>query len=234
MALQILPYSVDHYNSLPELGVAKEQFDSTQVLDVLFTEIRGIFLKHHVENTFGIALLHNHFLLEPNEMLVHISDSAALPWDTTSGAKELSDIKAIAWRFTDQGLAPYEFAHAAAVASLDRHPMPSFLVDLAVILQKWKLTNILGLCSLGETSVDEPATMEFTEGRVNITLPFDIAPNDGSTINAMWQFGSDPLTPPARDLTGSQAPENGQKGAKGACKMRCKGKPHAKRHLTKT
>ncbi|KAI4170647.1 MAG: hypothetical protein LQ348_007077 [Seirophora lacunosa] len=234
MALQILPYSVDHYNSLPELGVAKEQFDSAQVLDVLFTEIGGVFLKHHVENTLGIALLHNHFLLEPNEMLVHISDSAAVPWDTTSGAKELSEVKATAWRFTDQGLAPYEFAHAAAVASLDRHPIPSFLVDLAVILQKFRLSNILGLCSLGATSVDEPATMEFTEGRVNITLPFDIAPNDGSAIDAMWQFSSNSLSQPAQALLGNQAPENDLKVAKGACKMRCKGKPHAKRHLTKT
>ncbi|KAL9014416.1 MAG: hypothetical protein Q9173_000937 [Seirophora scorigena] len=192
-----MPYSVEHYKSLPELGVAKDQFDSAEVLDVLFTEIGGVIVKHHVEYIFGIALFHNHFLLEPNEMLVHMSDSAAVPWDTTSGAKELSDVNATAWRFTDQGLAPYEFAHAAVVASADRHPMPSFLVESAVMLQKWKLTNLLGLCSLGETSVEDPVTMEFSDGRVNITLS-TFAPNYGSAIDAVWQLGSNLLSPPPR------------------------------------
>lgn len=34
--------------------------------------------------------------------------------------------------------------------------------------------------------------MEFTSGRANITLPFDIAPHDGNIIDAMWQFSPDP------------------------------------------
>lgn len=59
------------------------------------------------------------------------------------------------------------------------------------MLKKAGLQNILGICSLGGRSRDAPTTMEFTSGRANITLPFDITPNDGNTIDAMWQFGTE-------------------------------------------
>lgn len=192
MTLYVLPYAVEHYNSLPELCVAKEQFESARASDILFTEVRQAFVKHHVENTLGIALLHNHFLLEQHEMLVNV-DSVAVPWDTTSGGTELAGVSASAWRFTNQGLAPYEFAHAAVEVSLYRHPMQSFLLELRTILEKHNLANILGICSLGKMSIDRPTTIEFTSGRANITLPFDIAPHDGNVIDAIWQFSSHPL-----------------------------------------
>ena len=192
MALTVLPYAVEHYNSLPELGVAKDQFESAQASEILFTAIGQAFVKHHVENTLGIILLHNHFLLEHHEMLVNV-DSVAVPWDTTSGATELAGVKASAWRFTEQGLAAYEFTHAAVEISLHCHQMQSFLLELRAILEKWNLANILGICSVSEKSLDRPTTMEFTSGRANITLPFDIAPHDGNVIDAMWHFSSDPL-----------------------------------------
>jgi len=71
--------------------------------------------------------------------------------------------------------------------------MQSFLLELAAILEKGHLANILGICSLPEKSLDRPTTMEFTSGRANITLPFDIAPHDGNVIDAVWQFSTNPL-----------------------------------------
>ncbi|KAL8649468.1 MAG: hypothetical protein Q9210_004374 [Variospora velana] len=234
MALQILPYAVEHYNSLPGLRVAKDQFDSAKASEILFTEIGNAFVKHRIENTLGIVLLHNHFFLERYEMLVNY-DSVAIPWDLTSGTTELMAVNASAWRFTDQGLAPYEFAYTALEVSLDRQPMQSFLLELAAILEKWNLTNILGICSLGEKSIDRPATMEFTSGRANITLPFDITPNDGNVIDATWQFSSNPSSSSVHAGPNCQGPKNGQRPMVfGQCKNRCKGKPHESRHTSNT
>ena len=42
MVLHLLPYTVKHYNSLPKLRVAKDQFESARASDILFTEI-GLF-----------------------------------------------------------------------------------------------------------------------------------------------------------------------------------------------
>lgn len=89
MALQILPYAVKHYNSLPELRVAKDQFESAKASEILFTEIGNAFVKHYIENTLGIILLHNHFLLEHYEMLVNF-DSVAIQWDILQAARPSS------------------------------------------------------------------------------------------------------------------------------------------------
>lgn len=192
MATPVLPYTVEHYNFLPELQVAQSQFEYARVSDILFTEIGKAFVKHHVENVLGVVLLHNHFLLEPHEMLVSV-DSVAVPWDTRAGAKELGTVNATAWRFTGNGIAPYEFAHAAPEIPLDCESMQRFFLEFGAILARRNLANILGICALNEKPIDRPATIEFTSGRANITLPFDIAPTDGNNIDAMWQFSSDQL-----------------------------------------
>lgn len=93
---------------------------------------------------------------------------------------------------------PYEFAHASQEILLDCQAMQSFFLDFGAILERWNLANILGICSLKEKPIDRPATMEFTSGRANITLPLDIAPNNGNIIDAMWQFSSYSLGSSAR------------------------------------
>ena len=95
MAISTLPYAVEHYNSLPELGVAVKRYESTEASKILVSEIGKVFVAHHVESILGIALLHNHFLLKTHEMLVNV-DSVAIPWDTTSGAEELAHVNATA------------------------------------------------------------------------------------------------------------------------------------------
>lgn len=194
MASSMLPYAVEYYNSLPELGVAKERYETRKASKTLVADFGKAFVAHHVESILGLALLHNHFLLQNHEILVNV-DSVAVPWDVTTGAKELLDVHASSSRFTDDGIAPYEFAHAAPELSLDDHRVQAFVLELGTILNKWNLTDVLGICSLGGKSIDRPATMEFTGGRANITLPFDIAPQDGNAIDAMWQFSSNTPDP---------------------------------------
>lgn len=135
---------------------------------------------------------HNHFLLECYEMLVDF-DSVALPVDTRSGTKQLGAIHASSWRFTEKGIAPYEFTHTAQEISLDSQPVQSFSAEFGAILAKWNLANVFGICSLSDKPIDRPTTMEFTSGRANITLPFDITPDDGNTIDAMWRFSSNSI-----------------------------------------
>ena len=191
MAVPVLPYTAEYYNSLPELQEAKRQFESAQAFEILYMEIGKAFIKHHVENILGAILLHNHFLVGPHEKLVNIEDNIAVPVDT-SGTKQLGPVNASAWRFMTNGIAPYEFTRTEQETSLDSQPMQSFLEEFAAILAKWNLTNIVGITSLKGTPVDGSTTMEFTSGRANITLPFDIAPNDGNVVDAMWQFSSRP------------------------------------------
>ena len=187
MAVAVLPYAVEHYNTLPELHAARNEFESKQASKILYTELGKVFVTHHVEYIVGIILLHNHFFLEPYEKLVSVN-SAAVPWDNRSSAKESADITATAWRFIDNGIAPYEFTYGAPKISFDCQRMQAFLLELGAVLRKWSLTDVLSIYYLGENSIDRSCTTEFTSGRANITLPSDISPDDGNVVDAMWQF----------------------------------------------
>ena len=68
--------------------------------------------------------------------------------------------------------------------------MQLFLAEFRTIINKWKLGNVFGICSLKEEPIGGPVTMEFTSGYTNMTLPFNIAPNDSNIVDAMWQFSS--------------------------------------------
>ena len=117
-----------------------------------------IFVAHHAENIPGLVLLHNQFLLEAHELLVNVN-SVAVQWGFSSGAKELADATASSWRFTDDGIAPYEFMHAASELSPDDHHLHSFVQELSTVLKKWNLADVLGICSLAGRSIDEPSNM---------------------------------------------------------------------------
>lgn len=240
MAIPILPYSVEHYNSLPELCEAEDQFKSSGASEILFTEIGPALVRHHVENILGVVLLHNHFLLNQNEKLVDVGH-VAIPC-----AEELPNVSASSWRFIDEGIAPYEFVRSATETSLAQ--MEPFLAEFRTIINKRSLDHVFGICSLKEESIDGPVTTEFTSGRANITLPFDITPNDGNLVDAMWQFSSAPpssSTPMASSkskdelcLTRVISSEPSRlmfidmpPTVFAQCKLRCKGKPHSKRHL---
>lgn len=137
MATAVLPYSVQRYNSLPNIADAGINLTSADIA-LLTTTIGQVFVKYEVQYLFGIILLQNHFSLDESEILVNVG-SVAVPWKTTSRAEQLRDVKGSAWRFTEQGVAPYEFAY-------DVTPLPDvssfkpFFSELSVLLDRLGLT----------------------------------------------------------------------------------------------
>jgi hypothetical protein len=69
-----------------------------------------------------------------------------------------------------------------------------FLSELRALLDRLGLTEKLGICVFTGEDLDSATQVEFTQGRANITLPFDIAPEDGPScsIEAVWQFDLSP------------------------------------------
>ncbi len=118
MTITILLYVVEHYNSLLELHVTKDQFEFERVLKILFSKIERVFLKHHVKHILSVILLHNHFLLNLDEMLVNVN-SVAISWNARSDSKEFMNVNVSVWRFIEKNIASYEFIHATARMSLN-------------------------------------------------------------------------------------------------------------------
>jgi hypothetical protein len=175
MAIPLLPYSVEYYNLLPELCKAKDQFKSLGASEILFNKIGPALIRHYIEGILGVVLLYNHFLLSQNEKFIGFG-SIAVPY-----TGELPNITASSWYFIGESIIPYEFFCSDIKISLAQ--MQPFLAEFRTIINKWKLANIFGICSLKEESIGGPVTTEFISRYTNITLPFDITPDNGNLIN---------------------------------------------------
>ena len=223
MAIRFLPYDITHYNNLPELCEADNLFRKANISVILDTELAALFVTYHVERTLGVVLLHNHFLMGPDEMLVTVGNSA-VPWHMDSGAREFQDVVPRAWRFVNGDIVPYEFEYGALRVDLEDLSILPFIHALRRLLHERALDGIIGICSLNGRTIESPPTTEFTSGRANITLPFDVSPGHDDSIDAEWYFY------PVSIDTSSETKIVG----KGKCKQKCKGKPHSKRHLSYT
>ena len=191
MATAVLSYNAQHYNSLPSIADAGTNLKPEDIA-LLTSTIGPVFVKHEVQNLFGITLLRNHFPLDSDELLVNIG-SVAVPWKTLSLATQLRDARSSAWRFTQQGVAPYEFVYDVA-SRPDVGGFRPFLSELRALLDRLGLMEKLGVCAFTREDQDATTQVEFTQGRANITLPFDIDPQDGPdrSIEAVWQFDLPP------------------------------------------
>lgn len=191
MATVILPYSTQDYNSLPNIADAGSSLKPADIA-LLTTVVGQVFVKHKVQDIFGIILLHNHFSLDENEILVNIGP-VAVPWKTSSLIEQQRDVRGSAWRFIEQGIAPYEFTYDVS-SQPDVGGFQPFLSELRALLDRLGLLEKLGICVLTGGHLDSTTQVEFTQGRANITLPFDIAPEDGPnrSIEAVWQFDLSP------------------------------------------
>ncbi len=91
MATAVLPYSAQHYNSLPSIADAGSSFKPAYIA-LLTTTIGQVLVKHKVQKFFSIILLHNYLSLDENEILVN-HGSVAVPLKTPSLAEQLRDVK---------------------------------------------------------------------------------------------------------------------------------------------
>lgn len=104
MAL-ILPPSADHFNTLPDITESNKAFQDNCTQNIL-SDICAVFLKHRVQNIYGLVLVHQHFDLESDEKLVNIGNVAVpLKTDIVS-----TSITATRWAFSGEGVIPYEFS----------------------------------------------------------------------------------------------------------------------------
>ncbi|OAA55846.1 hypothetical protein SPI_08053 [Niveomyces insectorum RCEF 264] len=195
MSVVLLEYKPKHYDTLPPVLEAGRNAEPSGAIDALESSIGDVFIKHGVEKEFGIILLHNHFALAPTEILVQFGNSA-VPWETARN-KNLANVVPAAWRFVEDGLAPYEFTYSkpyhsssAPVLSLDKHG--KFLAELLAILKENKLEDVLGLVVLEDKDIHSPALVEIESGRSTIALDVDVDPQPETDgwIQVVWQFGT--------------------------------------------
>ncbi|KAI1076823.1 hypothetical protein F5B20DRAFT_593843 [Whalleya microplaca] len=187
MTTAVLPYSVQHYNSLPDIEDAGNNLKPEDI-SLLTTAIGQVFIGHKVQKLFGLTLLYNNFPLDEDEMLVNTGD-VSIPWKTSGLDAKLRVVKGSAWRFTEQGLFPYEFAFDGTRRA-DINSFQPFLSELGDLLKCLGLMEKFGVCSLTNGDINSAPKVESPQGRDSVTVPFDAAPGDGPDrlIETVWQF----------------------------------------------
>ncbi|RFU75000.1 serine threonine kinase, variant 1 [Trichoderma arundinaceum] len=180
MAL-FLPPSVDHFNSLPDIVESNGAFQNYCTPKML-SDICAVCLKHQAQHIYGLALVHQHFDLEADEKLVSIGN-VAVPLKTDFF---LTPIAATRWAFSRKGIIPYEFSTEARQVDMSQHY--DFVHELGKLIHSCGLSDNLVLCLLDSIAdTTKGPTTEFTSDRANITLPFDIGPEDRQSVEAAWQ-----------------------------------------------
>ncbi|EEU37828.1 uncharacterized protein NECHADRAFT_8754, partial [Fusarium vanettenii 77-13-4] len=165
------------FQLLPGLQESYEAFQSSGGQALLQSHFRDLFARYNVTNQFGVALVHRHFNLGDDEILVDVNGTST-PWQKprpngVSGSLRRYDrlIRPQSWTADDDGhLMPYEFFldedsnEADDLQSVD----PSFLADFLALLTNLKLTGVLGLRLIRGP---ESRRIEVTEKNANITFP---------------------------------------------------------------
>ncbi|KAB2104689.1 hypothetical protein AG0111_0g7027 [Alternaria gaisen] len=139
---------------------------------------------HGVHNLFGLTLIHNHLQLEEAEKLVHV-DNIAQPWDDNTARKELlADVVPTQWRFTESGIAPFEFSWTGSdrsISDFDLQKHEDFLQELQAFLKLQSLLGIFGVQYLNASALAlnaKDVPVEMTRERANITFPFVLNEGD--------------------------------------------------------
>jgi hypothetical protein len=198
MSQETLSYDYSRFNGLPSIEDADADMRAKNKLSVALERLGPIFLRHGVYETFGISLLHKHWLVVPGEL--PISDVSV---NETPREYELRPREQFAKKFYPSILAakseslslePLEFsADPYTVSAFERlREKTAFANEFREALLRNDLSDMFGL------GVPRPTTqgfelVEFTnEGRCSVSkeLP-EIEARKMAVIETGWMFSGD-------------------------------------------
>ena len=162
-------YSSVAYNALLDYKVARSHALDTAAI----ADLGDIFMRHSVNDTFGLCLLHNHFKVNDGELMVEIvsrnvtkTSPRSLPdW---AFAQDGNIVPSVMGLTIDGGLVPFEFLDLKGsdfgsfsastrdiLQSFFSHPevFSAFLLDLASALESARLRHFFGVCVRHRDSV---------------------------------------------------------------------------------
>lgn len=186
-SVEVRPYEHSIYMSLPEFSVVAQAFRARRGKHFINT-VRELFLRHNIEDTLGVCLVHRHFDLAPDERLVE-EGKTSTPW--TLDRVNNANVIASAWAFRGGILYPYEFEVASAPGEAPQLP-PAFLQDLYTLLLQNGYQDQLGINAYHPG----PCYEEHTAGRANILTEIVGDPGSDTTAPASWAFLREANAPP--------------------------------------
>jgi len=193
------------FGSLPEVDIAAVKLKSHGGEDLINNGIKDLLHKHGVTDSFGVALVHRHFDLKPDEIMVECR-GVATPW-SSSGLERyarVGKVLPLSWVIVEGRLHPYEFFFSTDSANMTVDVPEGFVSEYGALVKSQGLDGVLGIRALRKEddevsgSVACDVLMEFTERYATFTVPLDteeVKNTAGNLYQTSWSFTSAGNTP---------------------------------------
>lgn len=197
------PCNAAMYNALPSLHDVKALFDLKGGESLIHAIFEPLIREYKLEKIVGVGLLHRHFDLYDNEMLVEFNDIST-PWlatecNTSSTSSSAGGSVVPNGFYVSRGnLVPYEFAFIPMSREreidLDAPILLEFAGKFVRRIQDHGLENVVALRVLQNPDVD--GLLEMTKGRANINLKTGQYSQElySKASIAQWYFGAEGKT----------------------------------------
>ena len=178
MAEVLQPYSVQIFNSIPDIHDARDAFTAKDGRAFVDTVFIPLVLKYGLEEKVGLGLLHRHFALGNGEKLVELNNISTA-WDVEDDETSSpvgGQILPTAFLIQDGRFMPYEFCFTP----INRQPtfksvdltdpnIQSFLEEFVRAVKDAGLDGYVSLRVSPEGNFDK--TLEVTQSKSNVNLP---------------------------------------------------------------
>jgi len=139
--------SYSDFNAIPTLDDALlklEKFQATQDMMVF----GDIFLKHLVHGAWGLCLVHRHFDLKANEIMLEqpADKNATIVTKATDVSQMAAPFTGSSYRFVEGGkIQAFEYRNGSGISTTQGDSFSAFLRDLNQAITENELSDVLGL-----------------------------------------------------------------------------------------
>ncbi|KAK7409154.1 hypothetical protein QQX98_008647 [Neonectria punicea] len=178
------------FDGLPAVDIAATKVKSQDGDHLVKTAIRDLFIKHNVRDKIGVALVHRHFDLRSDEIMVDYQ-GVATPW--SAGVLNQYDgfgrILPLSYVVFDGKLHPYEFYFTADSSEQPLDVPPELIADWEDLMKHNELGGLLGIRALRKEA-STSHMMEFTQRFATFTVPWEGKPSSPSSgvYQTCWSF----------------------------------------------
>ncbi len=196
--IELSQHDYVHFNGLLSIEAADEIMRKERKLELALSLLGPTFTKYEMCDSWGIGLLHNHWLLEEDEIPVqYISERngckeyITVPRNRNLGGSRCPSVISVS-RGDKTIFRPLEFSAdpQVLIANEKLAKRPEFLRVFGRQLINSELERTFGLVAFRETAAVGLTLLEFNfSGRVSIVREVDlVSHSEKSTIETAWRF----------------------------------------------
>lgn len=205
--MELLPYSAEIFAGTPDFYVARDEFAR---LDAAVGELGRVICAHGLHDVFGVALLHRHFELRPDERLVrhYTSRTSSVMTPEKVDTSPETALYPYLWRRADhggmRGFYPLEFCRYTDSRDIRRYRnhmrhvarRKAFLADFAGKIAESRLDDVIALSALharGAFRIEPRETLLELTDEASRYITLDVASTEtverkGNTTKTLWHF----------------------------------------------